>query len=244
MSTPSFWILVCVALSIVLKSVVWRKRMKVLAIGCLVFFSNTFIFKEFTRMWEVPGMKIEEAGYYDVAIVLGGMAEYNNDLKRLSLRRGGDRMWQTIALYQRGKIGTILISGDSGYISDRGLNEAVRFRDELIAWGIPPSAILVDSLSKNTYQNAFESIKVLENNNLKDGKLLLVTSSIHMRRSIRCFEKLGVQVTPFSTDHYTGAKRYYHWDEYIIPSLSTMLDWHNLTHEWLGYLAYKLKGYC
>ncbi|MBK9592618.1 MAG: hypothetical protein IPO32_14360 [Crocinitomicaceae bacterium] len=38
-----------------------------------------------------PMEKIEDIGYYDVAVVLGGMAEYDNTLDRLSMRRGSDR---------------------------------------------------------------------------------------------------------------------------------------------------------
>lgn len=241
---PGFWILIFWLSFFLIKNSRWKKRFKISAILITILFTNTFLFKEFVRSWEVQGIKTEKVDYHDVAIVLGGMAEYNNDLNRLSLRRGGDRIWQTIALYQRGKIGKILISGDSGYISERGLNEAMRFRDELIEWGIDKENILIDSLSKNTHQNAVESLKVLKSNDLENSKILLVTSAVHMKRAQGCFEKIGLKVTPFSTDHYTGPKRHYHWDEYLIPSTSTLVDWQVLTHEWTGYLAYKLKGYC
>jgi len=241
---PAFWIVVLWVLFILVKNIRWKKRIKITAILMMFVFTNTFIYKEFARSWEVHGLTFEEAGYHDVAIVLGGMAEYNNDLGRLSLRRGGDRIWQTLALYQRGQIGYILISGDSGYIDERGLNEAIRFRDELIEWGVSKEHVLIDSLSKNTYENAVESLKVLKSVKLDKSKILLVTSSIHMKRSQACFEKLGMSVTPFSTDHYTGPKRHYHWDEYIIPSTSTLVDWQALTHEWAGYLVYRMRGYC
>jgi len=33
-------------------------------------------------MWEPYGQRIEELGHYDVAIVLGGMADYNTELER------------------------------------------------------------------------------------------------------------------------------------------------------------------
>ncbi len=241
---PGFWIVIFWILYFLLKNPRWKKRFKISAILITILFTNTFVFKEFARNWEVDGIKTEDIDYHDVAIVLGGMAEYNNDLNRLSLRRGGDRIWQTIALYQRGKIGKILISGDSGFISERGLNEAKRFRDELIEWGIDKENILIDSLSKNTHQNAVESLKVLKKMNLENSKILLVTSAIHMKRAQGCFEKVGLEIVPFSTDHYTGPKRHYHWDEYIIPSASTLVDWQALTHEWAGYIVYRIKGYC
>lgn len=241
---PGFWIVIFWLSYFLLKNPSWKKRFKISAILITILFTNTFVFKEFVRNWEVRGIKTEDIAFHDVAIVLGGMAEYNNDLDRLSLRRGGDRIWQTIALYQRGKIGKILISGDSGYVSERGLNEAKRFRDELIEWGIDRENILIDSLSKNTHQNSVESLKVLKSLNLEKSKVLLITSGIHMKRAQACFEKIGLDITPFSTDHYTGPKRHYHWDEYIIPSASTLVDWQALTHEWAGYIVYRIKGYC
>jgi uncharacterized SAM-binding protein YcdF (DUF218 family) len=172
------------------------------------------------------------------------MFEFNNDLKTLSVRRGADRIWQTLGLYHRGKIKYILISGAHGYVTDRGLDEARQLRDELLVWGIPAEHILIDSLSKNTHENAVESIKVLEYYDLKDKPVLLVTSSTHMKRAEACFKKQGLKLTTFSTDHYTGVKRSYHWDEFIIPSVSTISDWTRLTKEWVGYLVYRIMGYC
>jgi uncharacterized SAM-binding protein YcdF (DUF218 family) len=243
-TTPFFWIVVAWLFFAWKRKSKWRKKSLYLALFCSFFFTNTFIFKEFVRLWEVPGSRIETMPKYDVAVVLGGMFEYNSGLEVLSIRRGGDRIWQTLSLYHRGVVKKILISGDSGYVTDRGLKEAQRLRDELVVWGIPAADIMIDSVSKNTYQNAVESVKILKAIGLNKKSILLVTSSTHMKRSLACFEKQGLKVTPFSTDLYTGKKRSYHWDEFIIPSLSTANDWSRLSHEWVGYVMYKMMGYC
>ena len=73
-------------------------------------FSNTVIFLELMRNWEVQGTKFKDVKKYDVGIVLGGMFEYNNDLEVLSVRTHADRIWQAITLYKTGKIKKILIS--------------------------------------------------------------------------------------------------------------------------------------
>jgi len=209
----------------------------------MLFFTNNVIFLEFTRFWEVKGTKIENVKHYDVAIVLGGIAEYNNDLERLSIRRGGDRLWQAIHLYHIGKVDKILISGDSGYMVDKGLNEASQFKSILIDEGIPDEDILVETISKNTYQNAVESKKVLDSIP-EEESVLLVTSAIHMRRSIACFEKAGFKnFGTFTTDHFTGPTRGYYFDQYIIPNESVLTDWHKLIHEWVGYVTYWAIGY-
>ncbi len=213
------------------------------SIIALLFFSNTVIFCEFVRMWEPEGTKIEEVGHYDCAIVLGGMASWDNSHDRLSLRRGGDRIWQAINLYHLGKVDKILISGQNGFLLDDGLDEANQFRDVMIENGIPEEDILVENQSKNTHENAVESKKVL------DGypeiqSVLLVTSALHMPRSKACFEKAGFSdFDCFTTDHYTGDERGYKFSQYVLPNASNLADWQNLIHEWIGYLSYWFAGY-
>lgn len=240
---PLFWIVFFWLLFVWKRNHKARKKFLFLAIFVSFFFTNTVIFKEFARLWEVPGKKIESIHQFDCAIVLGGMFEYNNDLGNLSIRRGGDRIWQTLSLYHRSKVKKILISGAHGFVSDRGLNEAKQLRDELLVWGIPKEAMLIDSLSKNTYENAVESARIIREQGMEDNSFLLVTSALHMKRSEACFRKQGINVTTFSTDLFTGPKRSYHWDEFIVPSISTADDWSKLTHECVGYLTYKIMKY-
>lgn len=220
-----------------------RKWLNGILVGTLLFFTNTVIFSEFVRWWEPDGKKIEEVGHYDVAIVLGGMAEYDNSHDRLSIRRGGDRIWQAIHLYHLGKVKKLLISGDSGHIIDKGLNEAIQFRDVLVDFGIPKEDILVDSISKNTHENAVESKKVLDQYPTLES-YLLVTSALHMPRSLACFKKAGFkQIDTFSTDHYTGKERGYSLEQYFIPNISNLTDWARFNHEWVGYMVYAIMGY-
>lgn len=213
------------------------------AVIAMLVFSNTFLFLEITRLWEPDGTKIEDVGHYDCAVVLGGMAEWDNSNERLSLRRGGDRIWQAVHLYHLGKVDKILISGSNGYLNDDKLNEAVQFKEVLIDMGVLESDILVESASKNTYQNAIESKKVIDQHQ-EINSILLITSALHMRRASGCFEKAGFDnFDTFTTDHFTGEQRGYSLDQIFIPNSSTMVDWHKLIHEWIGYLSYKMMGY-
>src|SRR5690554_7647844 len=84
---------------------------KVSSIVIVLFFSNTFIYKEALHLWEIPAVNKSEVEYHDVGIVLGGMFEYDNSVDRLSIRRGGDRIWQAIDLYKSKKISKICIVG-------------------------------------------------------------------------------------------------------------------------------------
>jgi uncharacterized SAM-binding protein YcdF (DUF218 family) len=240
---PFTWILIALLISWFSKKPFLSRYSFRGAIIAMLVFSNSVIFLEFARFWEPDGMKIEEVSHYDCAVVLGGMAEWDNNHERLSIRRGGDRIWQAINLYHLGKIDKILISGDNGYLSSNGLREADQFKEVMIQNGIPSADILVESKSKNTYQNAVESKKILDQHTAIKS-ILLITSALHMKRASACFKKVGFKnFDTFSTDHYTGTKRGYSFDQYIIPDASTMIDWHRLIHEWIGYLTYSIRGY-
>lgn len=240
--SPFFWIVISIIAYFWFKNPKWKKRSIISAICLFIFFTNTVIFSTFSRMWEVPGTQINQVKSHDVGIVLSGMAEYDNTLNRLSIRRSADRIWQGISLYKAGKIKKILITGESGYIGDRGLKEAQQFKEVLVKWGIPEQDILTEEQSKNTHENATESKIILENNpELKS--CLLITSGVHMKRSMACFKKVGLDCTPFSTDLHTSTKQHYYWDQYIIPNVSNFDSWNGLIKEWVGYLSYWLMGY-
>lgn len=241
--SPFTWLSISIAGALFWRKDPWKKRFKWSAIILFFFFTNNVIFLEFCRSWEIHGRKISSIEKYDVGIVLTGMAEYNSDLDELSIRRGGDRIWQALNLYHQGKIEKILITGDNGYVTDRGLHEAAQFKRVLVQWGIPKKDIITEEKSRNTYENAVETKKILERSFPHLKKRLLITSGTHMKRALACFEKLEFHCTPFSTDLHTGPNRNYYWDQYIIPDVSVLSDWNKLTKEWFGYLTYDIVGY-
>jgi len=241
--SPFVWLLIFGVIYIFTKSKAWKKWTRYGAIFTLLFFSNTFILKEFIRLWEIPSTNIEKVESVEFAVVLGGMFNYDNSVQRLSIRRGGDRIWQALNLYHDNKIQKIFISGDNGHISDRGLHEADQIKEVLLKWGYPEKAIWTESNSRNTYENAKETVRFFQINFPHIDKVLLITSATHMRRASACFEKLGFEVIPFSTDQYTAGKRSYHWDEFLVPSGDTFREWTVLLKEWVGMVAYKMMGY-
>lgn len=240
--SPLTFVIIGCGIAFFSKSQKWKKRGRITAIFCLLFFSNNFIYKEFCRKWEVFGTPISAVKHHDVGIVLGGMAEYNNDLKSLSIRRGGDRIWQAISLYKAGKIDKLLISGDNGYLLEDKLHEADQMKTVLVQWGIPKRDIITESVSKNTAENASETKRILQHSYPQLKSALLITSGRHMRRALACFDAVELKCTPFSTDLYTGPTRSYSWEEILVPDVSTFNDWHGLNKEWIGYLTYWITG--
>ena len=240
---PFNWFIVSVAGYFFWKKDPWKNRFKWIAIITFLFFGNTVIFSECCRLTEVQGRKIDQLPKYDVGIVLSGMAEYNRDLNVLSIRRSADRIWQALNLYHQGKIKKILITGESGYISDRGLHEASQFREVLISWGIPKGDIITEEKSRNTHENALETKKVIERSDFQFKKFLLITSGIHMRRAKGCFDQVGLICDTYSTDLHSDSNHTYYWDQYVIPNVDNFSAWEQLIKEWVGYLTYDIIGY-
>ncbi len=241
--SPFFWFVILLAFALFSKNEKRKKKAKWISVFFFFFFTNSVIFSEFCRTWEVSGKKITNIKHHDVAIVLGGMFEYNTDIEGISIRRQGDRLIQAINLYKMGKVEKILISGDSGYVSDRGLKEAKQVKELLILWGIPETDIISEEKSINTHENAEETVLILQKSYPHFDSFILVTSGIHMKRSLACFEKEGINCTPYSTDLYSNQSRNYYWDQYFIPNMDNFNLWNKLNKEIVGYITYKIMGY-
>lgn len=241
--SPFFWLLVTLGIHFFWPNPIYKKRSKIASILILLFFSNTFIFNQFCKRWEIHGTKTEALNTYEIGIVLSGAAEYNNDLEILSIRRSCDRVWQAISLYKKGKIKKILLTGDTGYITDRGLHESAQMKEVLVLWGIPANNILVESKSRNTHENAVETKRVLTVSYPHIDSCLLITSGYHMKRASACFNNEGIKHKTYSTDLYTGPNDSFYWDQLLVPNIDTLVNWNFLIKEWIGYITYKMVGY-
>ena len=183
-----------------------------------------------------------DSSSFDVGIVLGGgIITYNEDDKRLIFRGSADRGLQALQLYKQGRIKKILITAGPGSLIYQDKFESSYYRDFLISIGVPASDIISDSLANNTRQNAVNSKEVLDKQYPK-GKFLLITSALHMRRSLGCYKKVGLEVTPYAVGRLSTSP-YYNIEYLFIPDLEALQDWSYMTHEWIGYLIYRIAGY-
>ena len=72
-------------------------------------------------------------------------------------------------------------------------------KNYLIKKKIPEKDIIIETESRNTKENAFNSARILKKQ-YKNGRYLLITSSNHMRRAQMCFEKTNINIDSYSTD--------------------------------------------
>jgi len=184
----------------------------------LLFFSNSFIANEVMKAWEVNPIPFEEMDKdYKLAIVLSGVIIGDTELDdRAFIARGGDRLYHPVKMYKMGLVRRIFATGGSGRLIDVGQREAEQMAEVFEDMGVERNDIDYETESRNTYENAVESIKWM-NGKFDESDVILVTSAFHMRRARACFKKLGFNPDVFSCDIFTS-KRRRTFDKLFIPS--------------------------
>ncbi len=119
----------------------------------------------------------------DVLIVLGGSLQDYGTV-------GGSSYWRAVYAVQAWKQGnfrTIVVSGGDQV----GGNVAQAIGGFLEYQGVPPEAIILESNSSSTRENAVHAADLLVR---APGRKVLLTSDYHMFRAARAFEKAGLRV--------------------------------------------------
>ena len=215
----------------------------ILALVVFYFFSNRFIAEEALRLWEVDTVtNTQLSGNYDAGIVLGGgLVAIDQKTQHLVYGQSADRILQAIEMYKKGRIQKIMISGGAGELFDPHQVESLLMRKFLLNIGIPAEDILVDSLSRNTHENSVETKKILDEE-IPNGKFLLFTSAVHMRRASASFKMQGINVDLYSTNQ-TIRLRNFSFENILLPSSMAVYYWETMLHEINGFIVYKIMGY-
>ncbi|MBL0343414.1 MAG: YdcF family protein [Bacteroidetes bacterium] len=241
--SPLTWIVVLMILGFCMKNGSRKRILFVASFTLLLFFTNPFVAHKVVDIWELQPYNsnaIEQP--YDVGILLGGSLKYYDSLiGRPVYSQSVDRLLQTIALYKERKIKKILLSGGSGVLLEPENKESVLVLRVLLQSGVLLSDVMIENESRNTYENALFSTKII-NGKCKGCRVLLITSAFHMRRSIACFKKAGLNVTPFPVDK-KSRKPQWTPDRTLLPDIESLGFWDMLSHEWVGMISYKMAGY-
>ncbi len=238
---PINWISLFFLLYFIFRKKKASKRLLYIAISLLFIFTNPFIFNVIVKSWEGPPQPITILDKsYNYIILLGGFSDYKKKIDpQYLVSERGNRLVATLQLYHNGNAPKILVSGGSSNIWENIPSEAERVKDFLVLLGISPEDIITETSSRNTYENALFTKRILEQKNNK-AKCILVTSAFHMKRAQGLFENLGIDVTPYPTDYF--AEGLNNPNHIIIPNAKVLWKWETLIKEWFGILVYKIKG--
>lgn len=175
----------------------------------------------------------------DGIIVLGGALspQMSNIWQQAELGGAAERMTNFLYLARLYPNAQLVFTGGSGSVTQQEFKEAEMARILFGQLGLAERAILYESESRNTSENAKNS-KLLVSPET-DENWILITSAFHMPRSIGvfCQEQWSVQAYP--VDHYSHKGNLLRVQFAFGENLSLLGI---AIREWVGLVAYRLSG--
>jgi uncharacterized SAM-binding protein YcdF (DUF218 family) len=236
---PFWWILLLLVWIYFTKKAVIKKRLWTTIILILVVFTNPFLYRSLVAAWQPNPVELPAGKTYEAGILLGGMSGYDKNDKGF-FGDASDRFIEAANLYHRGIIKKIIITGGTGELLQQGPPESYFLRQQLLYNGVNDSAIIIESKSRNTYENGIFTKKITDSLKI-NPPFVLITSAMHMRRSASVFKKAGFDFVIFPADYKVIDERF-DIDNYMIPNVKYLKEWPYLFKEIIGLYAYKLTG--
>jgi uncharacterized SAM-binding protein YcdF (DUF218 family) len=207
----------------------------------LLFFTNPFIIRQIISIYESKPLQLPSAARYNAGIVLGGFVSYNKTDDKGYFNPASDRFIQTALLYKQSRIRKIIVAAGNGYIVKHDFKEALFIKQHLVELGIPAEDILTDAASRNTLENAINSLKIIDSAHLQ-GPFLLISSAMHLPRAKNVFQKQGINVIPYPCDFDSKNVGNNFIEDYLLPSGIALNKWDNFIKEIAGISVYKITG--
>ena len=164
----------------------------------------------------------------DVVIVLGGAG--GEPIRGAPLP---PRLVRALQIYNAGKAPLIVISD---------VSEAQLDADRLVEYGASRSALILETASRNTRENAVHVATIFKRHDWHTG--LLVTSAAHMPRALAAFRKAGLSVMPAATDaHARPLRLRFVSPRDLVPNASAFKSTKSAIIEMIGLCVYRFRGW-
>jgi uncharacterized SAM-binding protein YcdF (DUF218 family) len=220
-----------------------------LALALLLIFGNEWVSHRLVSSLEWRYLPAEEIPQAEAIVLLGGGTRPQLPPRPISeINEAGDRMVYAAKLYHEGKAPIIVITG--GFIEFFGstVPETDAMLELLVALGVPADAVVREDRARNTYENAVFVREIADEQGFNE--IILVTSGLHMPRSVGLFEHQGFEVIPAPVDFLST------WGEEgrttdigidgwllrILPNAERLDFSTRALREYFGLFAYRLMG--
>jgi len=133
----------------------------------------------------------------------------------------------------------IIVSGGhiSGFTPPMTGNQIAR--DYLVLWGVPKAHVIAEDKSRDTFENALEVKKILRHRGWK--RYLLVTSAVHMPRSMLAFNSQAPE--PIAAPGDFSLRDFRLSPLNLLPNESTARKMFITLHEYVGLVNYYWRAY-
>ena len=172
-------------------------------------------------------------------VVLGGSERPDLSVvwKQPQLNASGERFLAGISLAHRFPNATLVFTGGSGALIPADISEGSLAENVYLGASVERERLLNESTSRNTAENAKNTLALL--NDAEKGQGLLVTSASHMPRAMASFCSAGWKnMTAWPVDFRSGA----FWDRVGWNLAGNLQDLNSGAKEWVGFLAYRWSG--
>ena len=158
----------------------------------------------------------------------GGSSDYQ--LTRASVQRtlAAFRLWQERAR-------PIVVSG--GQVWPDGATGAREMAGLLRTLGVPEADLILETESRDTYGNGEQTSATARRRGW--NSLCVVTSALHLPRTVRVFNHFGIVPVPVPTD-YRAVNPPYGW-EALLPRAASLAAAAAALHEYAGLAYYRLR---
>jgi len=241
--------LVCILLAIGILSL-FKGKLKLGKYVCLAGAIGLFLFSlpvvAHYLVRSLEGRYLPQSAYpQSSAIVLLGGAVMPPVAPRIypETSDAADRVLHAVRLYKKKFAPYIITSGRPITDFDRQrMNEAQATHQLLTElFAVDPDDIILEEQSRNTHDHAVTMDRMFAERGMKK-KIILVTSALHMARSVGVFKKQGFTVHPAPTD-YIMEKRVFSGYLDFFPSAEALAVSTRAIHEFYGIVGYKLFGW-
>lgn len=256
---PLNWVIIFAILSLLfmgLRKPHLCKRFLLLALVDLLIIGWLPTSEVFLRALEdaVPKVNFAQMSEKDFGgiIILGGAIEGGEiavDRGEVSIYSAAERATKAFELIRRYPDLPFIFSGFSGRLSPKGMSEADAFKQLVAEQGLPDKNAHYENQSRNTYENVVlmkpmmlalgaKGANQVDEADKLEKPWLLITSASHMYRSLKIFQKQGIEVIPVPVDYQTGNQL--RWDKFDLED--GVQNWNKVMHEGVGLLAYWITG--
>jgi uncharacterized SAM-binding protein YcdF (DUF218 family) len=193
--------------------------------------------------WEAayPAIAVNDLPPADAIVLLGGFIEQPLPPRvEPDLKDGVDRLFEAAQLFHAGKAAHIVVS--AGNLPwDRIIAPEAHWIGQFLGeLGVPADAVVLESKSRNTHENAAFTAPILAARGWRT--VLLVTSADHMPRAMAIFRKTGIAATAATTDVYGHEPLYDNVLDFL-PDVTALEETSNVLKEMIGLVYYRLRGW-
>jgi uncharacterized SAM-binding protein YcdF (DUF218 family) len=214
------------------------------SVGVLWFFSTPFVTWALARNLEArfdPSPVLPRCG---AIVLLGGCTKPAVPPRQyVEVSCAGDRIVHAARLYKQGYAPVIIATGGKiEYVYDFPGSEGECMASILKNdCGVDSSAIIIEDRAKVTRDHAPNVEAILLSRGMTK-EIILVTSAMHMFRSVKVFRKRGYVVHPSPADFTADAK--FQWNPgALFPRGECLFGSTAALHEYYGIIAYKILGW-